>query len=640
MSVPPDDPGTRRTERLAVRTRGRTPMRRLWSLIVMDRRQVVLAVVFQTFQVLTFLPFTAGLKVLIDGIIKNDALEEQQKGWGIAAYLAANLVLWPIHAFFTVRAFAYAQLIVRAAVARMRRLTVDQLQRLSISFYTLRGVGALANQVTVDLSRVESFLSLVVNGAYVNLVLGTVTLAVMFAFNVKLALVALVAVPLQVMVITLSSKRLYGMQQRVQRSGEAFAARMSEFISGMRLSRSLGNEEREAQRLGASIEEMRAAGFEASVLARWIGMWLQMTVQFMPVLVWCVGGWLFLRGDATLGDVVAFVGLVTFVQWGMTSFHGAWEQWLTAKPGLESVLAILDSQDREDHVEERCTVRLEGRIELHGVAFAYPGNERTALEDIEVVVPAGQRVGLVGETGAGKSTFLDLVLAFHKPDRGEITWDGHPLFEIGRRQLRRSTAIMAQESFIWNATVRENIRCGRPEASDAEVEEAARRAQAHEFIARLEQGYETPCGERGGRLSGGQKQRIALARLFLRDPRIVVLDEPTSALDLETEARLQKDLDEFCRGRTTFVVAHRLSTLKNVDRILVFCQGRIVEDGPPDELLGRKVGHFARLHALQWHATAGHESTGKDDSGTRFSSGAGGPECPPDAPDARSAHRE
>ena len=157
---------------------------------------------------------------------------------------------------------------------------------------------------------------------------------------------------------------------------------------------------------------------------------------------------------------------------------------------------------------------------------------------------------------------------------------------------------MGQDAFLWNASVRENIRFGRPQASDAEVEEAARRAQAHDFIVHFAQGYGTSCGERGSKLSGGQRQRIALARLFLRQPRIVILDEPTSALDLETEARLQDDLDRFCQGRTTFIVAHRLSTLRGVDRILVFSKGRVVEDGTPVDLIARPGGYYARLHAL------------------------------------------
>jgi ABC-type multidrug transport system fused ATPase/permease subunit len=190
-------------------------------------------------------------------------------------------------------------------------------------------------------------------------------------------------------------------------------------------------------------------------------------------------------------------------------------------------------------------------------------------------------------------------MGFYLPSGGELLYDGRPLAEIGLRQLRRHIAIMSQDAFIWNTTVQENIRYGRPGASDAEVMDAARKAQAHEFILNLAEGYKTVCGERGSKLSGGQRQRIALARVFLRNPRIIVLDEPTSALDVQTEARLLADLDTLCRDRTTFIVAHRLSTLRDVDRILVFHQGRIVEDGSREELLARPDGYFRRLHSMQ-----------------------------------------
>jgi ATP-binding cassette subfamily B protein len=304
-------------------------------------------------------------------------------------------------------------------------------------------------------------------------------------------------------------------------------------------------------------------------------------------------------GKASIGEAVGFMGVLAMVRTGFYTWMGAYDAWQQASPGLESLLELIDSRELEEYHHPQKEVPIQGRIEFHGVDFHYPGAANTPiLSGLDLVIPAGQRVGLVGETGAGKSTFLDLVLGFYRPQRGCVLFDGHELAVVGLRPLRRACAIMGQDAFLWNASVRENIRYGRPQASDAEVEEATRRAQAHEFIAQLEQGFDTLCGERGAKLSGGQRQRIALARLFLRQPRIVILDEPTSALDLETEARLQDDLDRFCLGRTTFIVAHRLSTLRGVDRILVFSKGRVVEDGTPEELVTRRDGHYARLYAL------------------------------------------
>lgn len=577
--------------------------RRLWTLIRVERRHITLGVFWQFWQVVTYIPFTAGLKYLIDYVIARkpplDPLPPATLAWLLAAYVGANLLLWPIHAWVTVTAFGHTQRIVRSTVARLRRLVVDQMQRLSINIFATKGAGALSNQVTVDLNRVEGFLAYITTNFWVALAIGIITFAYLLAISPMLALLAISVTPLQLLILKLMGKKLHALQRRVQKSGETFAARMVEFISGMRLMRSMGNEELAAQNLGRTIDDLRETGYDASITARWMAMLLQMTVQFMPVLMWCVGGWFVIRGTATLGDLVAFVSLLGFVQAGFNAFIGAYEQWSGTKPGMDALLAILDSQELEDYLHPQRELRLAGEVRLDGVTFRYPGTEAPVLREVSVAIPAGQKVGLVGETGAGKSTFLDLVLAFYTPSEGRLLYDGHDLAVVGRRQLRRAIAIMGQDAFLWNATIRENIRYGRPSATDAEVEEAARKAQAIDFIQRQEQGFDTVCGERGAKLSGGQRQRIALARIFLRDPRIVILDEPTSALDLETEARLQEDLDRLCAGRTTFIVAHRLSTLRGVDRILVFQGGRIVEDGSPRELLDHE-GIFARLHRLQW----------------------------------------
>jgi ABC-type multidrug transport system fused ATPase/permease subunit len=328
---------------------------------------------------------------------------------------------------------------------------------------------------------------------------------------------------------------------------------------------------------------------------------MQMIGEYMGIIVWCFGGVLYLRGSLPLGSLVVFTSTFGFIRGGLQAFIGAFEAWMQAKPGLVAMLAILDSEELEEcrYANSLEQIRLYGELEFQNVNFRYPGEQGPlAMTDINLHFSAGQRIGLVGETGAGKSTLLDLILGFYTPNEGKILYDGEPIEKIGLLALRRNVAIMGQDAFLWNTTVRENIRFGRPTASDAEVEQAARKAQSDDFIRALDRGYETLCGERGGRLSGGQRQRVALARVFLRDPSIVILDEPTSALDLETEANLQNDLEVLCRGRTTFIVAHRLSTLRDVDRILVFKQGRIIEDGTMEELLGNKGGAFAHLMEL------------------------------------------
>jgi len=594
------------------------PLRRLLAIVCVDSGKLRGAVVFQFLQAVTYLPFFAGVGILVDDVLQNPALTLDQRHRYLIYYALANLALWPLHAWCTVSAFARAQTLARGAVAQMRRLMVDKLQLMSLSFFTRRGTGALANQVTVDLGRVEAFLSNIVGSLMISVSLGIGALAYLIWLNPLLSLVTLLAAPLQLLVVRRMRDRLDSLNEHVQQSGESFSASVVEFIGGMRVTKSLGNEERVAKELAEVIERVRGAGMEAGVTMRWVSMGIQMIGEFMGVIVWCVGGLLFLRGSLPMGSLVVFATTYGFVRGGMQAFMGAYDTWVQAKPGLISMLVILDSEEmeRSRHSPDRQQVRLHGGLDLKDVTFRYPGLDGLpTVADVNLLVPSGQRIGLVGETGAGKSTLLDLILGFYLPDRGEILYDGRPIGEIGLLELRRNVAIMGQDAFLWNTTVRENIRCGRPTATDAEVEEAARKAQAERFILALERGYETRCGERGGRLSGGQRQRIALARVFLRDPAIVILDEPTSALDLQTEANLQDDMDVLCRGRTTFIVAHRLSTLRDVERVLVFSQGRIVEDGSMTELLAREGGHFANLMELQTRGLHRRAVSFKDEDG-------------------------
>jgi len=572
---------------------------RLWRLCSADPRQLSRGAVLQALQALTFMPFYAGVGWFVDLVLLNERLSGTEKLWGIAAFLLLNVLLWPIHAVCTIGSYATTQRVVRAAIARFRHLIVEQLQRMSLSYFAARGAGALSNQVTVDMSKVETFMSTVASTLFVNLVIGVASLLYLIALNPRLGLLALLFVPIQVALTRRLGARLKRLHGRAQLAGEGFAAKMVEFISGMRLTKSFGNEQLASAEIAGAIEELRFRGLDASIATRWMMMAMQMVQQFMPTVLWCVGGWLLLQGSLSLGELIQLVGMLHFVQAGFSAFFSAYEAWLPAAPAARALFELCDSPEREDDEAPRVLRELSGAIELRDVSFNYPSTTRLALERVSLEVPAGQRVGLVGTTGAGKSTLLDLVVGFYAPTSGAVLYDGHSRRELGTKKLRRAIAIMGQEAFLFNTSVRENIRFGRPDASDAEVEEAARRAKALEFVLRLERGYDTRCGERGAALSGGERQRIALARLFLRDPRVVVLDEPTSALDLETEALLQRDLDEFCAGRTTLIVAHRLTSVRGVQRILVIGEGRVLEDGSPAELLARSDGHYANLHRLQ-----------------------------------------
>ncbi len=589
-------------------TTGRSHLARLWTIATVEKPLMWRTGILQAFQAITFVPFTAAVEYLIR-YVSNPEHSARQIAVFLALYVAANLLWWIPHAWFTVRAFHVTQELVRATTARMRRLVVDQLQRLSLNFFTARGAGALSNQVTVEMGKVENLINTIASGFVVSLFVGLTAAVYLLLKNPYLALAGMAVVPVQYTIIKMFRRQLDELNKKVQRSGETFSAKMVEFISGMRVTKSFGNESLVTGRLNQSIEDMRNHGMSASITMRWVSMGLQVSWQFtQQVVLWVVGIGLAMRASSEggavvtmgeIGELVAFAGLFGFLNAGLQAFISSFDAWIQAKPGAVALFELLDSDELEEYQHPRTQVTLAGDLRFDAVTFRYPGNDEVpALKDVNVHIPAGQRVGLVGETGAGKSTFLDLVMGFYRPGMGAIRYDGHDLDTIGLRQLRRATAIMGQDAFLWNTTIAENIRFGRPGASDAEVADAARKAQAADFIGRLEHGFATVCGERGAKLSGGQRQRIALARVFLRDPKLVILDEPTSALDLDTEAKLQRDLDAMCAGRTTFIVAHRLSTLRGVDRVLVFSQGSIIEDGTPAELLARDT-HFARLSALQ-----------------------------------------
>ncbi|MEK7413681.1 MAG: ABC transporter ATP-binding protein [Planctomycetota bacterium] len=587
-------------------TPGRPAIHRLIALALVDRKLAWRTAASQAIQAASYLPFAAAITYLIDHVVMPPDLTFEHRCWMIAAWGFVLLLLWPIHIYCVTAAFINSQRMIRATTARLRRMVVDQLQGMSLSFFTRRGAGALSNQVTVDLGRVEGFLGNVVSTSAHALAHSVLAIAYLFWLNPLLAVLALTAIPLQVLLMRLASRKARALSRRVQNRGEDFSSRIVEFIGGMRLTKSLGNEDIAAGQLGDMIGELRDAGMEQSVFMRRLSMIVQFCGEYLTQLTWCAAAVLLILHKATIGEVMGFFAVLAFARQGPQAMMATYDAWQQAAPGMESLLELLDSRELEEYHHAQKQVALSGRIEFRGVNFIYPNSgDEAAITGINVVIPAGQRVGLVGETGAGKSTFLDLVLGFYRPQSGVILYDDHELPVVGLRQLRRTCAVMGQDSFLWNTTVRENIRYGRPGASDTEVEAAATQAQADEFIRRFSDGYDTICGERGAKMSGGQRQRIALARLFLRQPRVVILDEPTSALDLETESRLQDDLDRFCGGRTTFIVAHRLSTLRSVDRILVFSQGRIVEDGTPAELTAQKDGHYARLLALSTQPLAG-----------------------------------
>jgi ATP-binding cassette subfamily B protein len=316
------------------------------------------------------------------------------------------------------------------------------------------------------------------------------------------------------------------------------------------------------------------------------------------IAVFVLGTLLHLRGQASVGEIVSFMGFATMLIARLEGAVAFVSHMVFQAPALEQFFAVLDSRTSVPEKPDATVLgRVEGAVRFEDVAFAYPGGPRI-LDGIDFAAPPGRTVALVGQTGAGKSTAMSLLQRLWDPVGGRITLDGHDLRDITLESLRRNIGVVFQEALLFNRSIRDNVVVGRPDATEEEIERACRMAEAHEFISRKPQGYDTMVGERGSALSGGQRQRLAIARALLKDPPVLILDEATSALDAATEARVQKALKALMAGRTTFIIAHRLSTVRDADEILVFDGGRVVERGTFEELV-KLGGRFAELVKTQ-----------------------------------------
>jgi ATP-binding cassette subfamily B protein len=478
---------------------------------------------------------------------------------------------------------------------RLTEATVGRLHRLPLGFHRAEGVGALMTRLD------RSIQGLV--GALADIAFNVVPAAAYLALSVVVMVRLEWRLDLHVHAITphpAHNARLAApMQTRRERAllerWVHIYSRFNEVLSGIVTVKSFTMEDAEKRRFLGEVNSandvvIRGVGVDAGVGAA------QNLVQIAARLAaLTLGGALVLRGETTLGTLVAFLGYVGGLFGPVLGLSGVYKTLRTAQVSVEEVYGILDAQDLlGDAPDAREVVGLRGEVSWEGVRFAYEPGGRLLLDGVDLRVRAGERVAIVGPSGSGKSTLVSLVQRFHDPTEGAVRVDGIDVRRLKQISLRRQIGVVFQDSLLFNESVLANIAYGRPEASSAEIEAAARAANAHDFILRLPQGYDTVVGERGSRLSVGERQRISIARTLLKDPPILVLDEPTSALDAESEALVQEALDRVSAGRTSLVIAHRLSTVVNADRIVVLRDGRIVEEGTHAALLARR-GHYARL---------------------------------------------
>jgi ATP-binding cassette subfamily B protein len=476
----------------------------------------------------------------------------------------------------------------------IRSKLYQHLQFLSLRFYDKRQLGAVISRVNQDTGRLQEFLVWGSQDLVINFLLLIGIGAVLFWKNWKLALFVLVPAPAVAMLSTSVWKLIRLYMHRFFHRWSRLNAILNESLSGLKIVKSFAQERREIDRFRARSADLAITGIQAE--RTWSMLFSGFSVLLMvgTLLVWYVGGRDVLFGRMTLGTLMAFLMYVGMF-YGPIRFMSQLINWCSRSlTAAERVFEILDIRPEIRDVEDAMEMpEIQGKVEFRNVTFGYEPN-KPVLKQLNFEVKPGEMIGLVGHSGAGKSTTINLLCRFYDVDEGEILIDGVPLRQIRLENLRSQIGIVPQDMFLFSGTIAENISYAKPSATREEIIRAAKIANAHDFILRKADGYETTLGEGGGGLSAGEKQRIAIARAVLHNPRILILDEATSQMDVETEKQIQEAIAELVKGRTTIAIAHRLSTLKNADRLIVLKEGGIVEMGSHEELLS-KEGEFHRL---------------------------------------------
>jgi len=489
-------------------------------------------------------------------------------------------------------------------VYELRVNAYRHLQRLSLSFFERNKTGDIMSRLSNDVNAVEN---MVVHGTDTVItdtlrIIGTV--AILLWFNWKLALYALLPVPVFLTAIILFSRYARPIYRRIRDYLGDINTELQEKIAGIRVIKAFAREDHEYDNFKRRSEDY----YRTSVKGIWLWTTFFPSINFIisssVVLVIWIGARMSLSGsiggqDVTAGIVVAFVGYLQQFYWRFGGLVRVYDTYNRALAALSRIFLMLDEQpDVEDAPDAIELKDIKGHVLIDHVWFKYPTGE-LVLKDVTIEAKPGETIALVGRSGAGKTSLVNLIPRFYDPLKGRVLIDGHDVRQVTQRSLRSHIAMVLQETFLFSGTVRDNIRYGRLDATEEEIIEAAKAAYAHEFIVNLPNGYDSEIGERGVKLSGGQAQRIAIARAILADPKILILDEATSLVDTEAEQQIQAALENLMRGRTTFVIAHRLSTVRKADKIVVIDEGQIVEEAP-HEILMRRGGLYAEMYTRQF----------------------------------------
>jgi len=491
----------------------------------------------------------------------------------------------------------------QAVMFDIRNEMYEKLLRQSLRFYTNTRSGEILSRLQSDVGGIQGVVTGTLVAVVTNVLVVITTLVVIFGINWQLSLLAVGILP----IFILPTRRVGQLRKRISKETQERMAELTAFVqetlsvSGHLMVRLFGMQVAEGERFRTKNDQVRKLNLRQNLVGRWFFFFLMLFASVGPALIYGYGGWLAIQGAITMGTIVALVAYLGRLYGPASSLVNVHVDLMTAASLFDRIFAYLDLP--QEIAEKPGALRLaapRGHLRFDNVAFAYDASS-PVLHGVTFEAKPGELVALVGPSGAGKTTITYLTARLYDPTTGAVSIDGHDLRDVTLESLSATIGSVTQETFLFHDTVATNLRYAKPDATDAELEDACRRAQIHDVIARLPEGYATIVGERGYKLSGGEKQRIAIARIILENPRLLLLDEATSSLDAQSEALVQEALAGLLAGRTSLVIAHRLATILAADRILVLEQGAIVESGTHAELLERG-GLYARLYEQQFRA--------------------------------------